>query len=99
MKPFSFILFVAGATARSERAQENLEAVLRDRLSEHDWEVELVDVLQNPDAAEEQRILATPTLIRVSPMPRRKLVGDLSDREALATALSLPSRAEHPPAG
>lgn len=42
-------------------------------------EVEVIDVLEFPERAEEDRILATPTLIRESPLPRRRITGDLSD--------------------
>lgn len=75
-----FKLFVAGETPRSRRAIENLRRIVE---TSRGWqcEVEVIDVLISPDRAEEERILATPTLIRESPPPRRRVTGDLSDHQ------------------
>jgi circadian clock protein KaiB len=75
-------LFVAGETPRTRRAIENLERLVSARPS---WrcEIEVIDVLVFPERAEEERILATPTLIKAAPLPRRRVTGDLSDAEKL----------------
>jgi circadian clock protein KaiB len=75
-----FHLFVAGETPRSRRAIENLQRIVRETPG---WrcEVEVIDVLTAPERAEEERVLATPTLIKESPLPRRRVTGDLSDLE------------------
>ena len=75
-----FKLFVAGETPRSQRAIDNLRRIVE---TSRDWrcEIEVIDVLVFPDRAEEERILATPTLIRESPPPRRRVTGDLSDHQ------------------
>ena len=72
-----FWLFVAGNSGRSQRALAQLEELRRTRLASA--EIEVVDVLEHPELAEEQRILATPTLVRRGPGPSRRIVGDLSD--------------------
>src|SRR5262245_25361417 len=79
-EPVRFQLFVAGETPRSLRAIENLRRLVRDTPG---WrcEIEVIDVLAHPDRAEEERILATPTLIKELPPPRRRVTGDLSDAE------------------
>lgn len=82
-------LFVAGQSGPSRRALENLRR-LREHPSLADAEVTIVDVLQQPELAEDQRILATPTLIRVSPAPARRLIGDLSDVAVVVAGLDLP---------
>ena len=73
-----FHLFVAGETPRSRRAIENLREIVE---TSQQWrcEVEVIDVLAFPERAEEERILATPTLIKAFPLPRRRITGDLSD--------------------
>lgn len=55
-----------------------------------DHEIHVIDVLDQPELAEEERILATPTVIRLVPLPCRRVVGDLSDHRAAALALDLP---------
>jgi circadian clock protein KaiB len=55
----------------------------------NNYELVIVDILERPQLAEEQKILATPTLIRESPLPVRRVIGDLSDKEKLLLALDL----------
>jgi circadian clock protein KaiB len=71
-------LFVAGNSPRSRHALENLHRLVESGLSGH-CEIEIVDVLQDPEQAERERVLATPTLVREAPLPRRRIIGDLSD--------------------
>jgi circadian clock protein KaiB len=75
-----FQLFVAGESPRSQRAIENLQRLVSASPAGC-CEIEVIDVLASPDLAEEWRILATPTLIKSSPPPRRRVTGDLSDSE------------------
>jgi circadian clock protein KaiB len=79
-EPVRFHLFIAGETPRSRRAIENLHRIVRETPG---WrcEIQVTDVLAYPERAEEERILATPTLIKESPLPRRRVTGDLSDSE------------------
>lgn len=73
-----FHLYVAGSSPRSSRAIENLRQMIDQHLPEG-CEVEVIDVLESPERAEHDRILATPTLIKESPLPKRRITGDLAD--------------------
>ena len=88
---YSFRLYVAGQTERSQAAEANLRALCDSRLSGR-YELEVVDAAEQPGLAEEQRILATPTVIRLAPLPQRRVIGDLSDHHHAAYALGLPER-------
>lgn len=79
-------LFVTGATPVCSRAVASIRAYC-DRFLKGRYSLEVVDVYQQPELADEQRILATPTLVRMSPLPFRRLVGNLSDPERLSAAL------------
>jgi len=81
-------LYVTGQTANSTRAIENLKDVLKNGLGDL-YKLKIIDVLKNPQLAEEDKILATPALVRVLPPPIRKIIGDLSDREKVLLGLDL----------
>lgn len=83
-----FRLFVAGETARSLRAATHLRRLCSAALG-RDYELEIIDVLARPDLADEAHILATPTVVKLAPVPLRRVVGDLSDAARLASALDL----------
>jgi len=87
---FKFRLYVAGDAPNSRQAIANLNAVCREYLEEK-HEIEIVDVLRNPDRALANGILLTPMLVKLSPGPIRKIVGSLSQRETLLEALGLPA--------
>ena len=86
-QPLALRLFVLGATPASQRAIRNVRAlcdeVLRDRHS-----LQIVDVFQQPDLAADEGLIVAPTLVRLSPEPRIRLVGDMSDRAKVLKALS-----------
>ncbi len=81
-------LYVTGATARSRRAIVNLEGICREYLKGQ-YDLEVIDVYQKPTLAKDEQIIAAPTLIRKLPLPIRRIVGDLSDREAVLFGLDL----------
>jgi circadian clock protein KaiB len=81
-------LFVTGGSARSQRAVTNLRQ-LCDDLGPR-CELTIVDVLERPQLAEDERILATPTLIRRWPLPPRRIIGDLSEVDRVLLWLDLP---------
>ena len=93
MATFEFRLYVAGTTPRARATAANLRAVCLASVGD-DHDIEVIDVLDQPALAEEDRILATPTVIRLVPLPRRRVVGDLSDHRAVALALDLPQRGD-----
>jgi circadian clock protein KaiB len=83
-----FTLFVAGDTPRSHLAIANLRRLADSRLAGR-CTLSVVDVREDPDRAEAERILTTPTLIKEAPAPARRVTGDLSDLEQVLLALSL----------
>lgn len=80
-------LYVSGQALNSRAAIRNLES-LREALDE-DAVVEIVDVREQPELAEQDRIVATPTLVRRQPTPVRKIIGDLSDIDRVMAGLEL----------
>lgn len=86
---YAFRLYVAGQSERSSTAEANLRALAGARLP-GGYELEVVDVVARPGLAEEQRILATPTVVRLLPLPQLRVIGDLSDPPRVAYALDLP---------
>ena len=87
--PLILRLYITGQTPRSEKAIANLRRIMVAEGLESEYELEIIDVLDRPEMAEEERILATPTLIRKLPPPIRRVIGDLSDWELVALGLDL----------
>jgi circadian clock protein KaiB len=83
-------LFVTGASSRTSTAIANLRRICEQEL-EGQYELEIIDVLQFPDLAENEKILATPTLIKSLPLPLRRVIGDLSDKEKVLLGLEVHS--------
>jgi circadian clock protein KaiB len=88
MTKFKLRLYVTGRTRQSQRAIENLYQICETDL-EGAFEVDVIDVLEHPALAENEKILATPTLVKRLPEPVRKIIGDLSDREKVLLGLDL----------
>lgn len=84
-------LFVSGSTPRSERAIANLRRLCEDEFPEC-YELQVIDVIEHPEQAEAERVLATPTLIKQLPPPLRRVIGDLSDRDKVFLGLDLTPR-------
>ncbi len=87
-------LYITGMTPRSEQAIRNLRRIMADELDEA-YELEIIDVLERPQLAEDERIIATPTLIKQLPPPLRRIIGDLSDTELVVLGLDLKDLREH----
>ncbi|RYD17929.1 MAG: circadian clock protein KaiB [Verrucomicrobiaceae bacterium] len=81
-------LYVAGPTRQSTRALVNLRKICEEHLKGR-YEMEVVDLLQNPEIAAQDQIIAAPTLVRLSPAPVRRLIGDLSQTERVLMILDL----------
>ena len=81
-------LYVTGTTTQSMRAIENLRKICEADLCGA-YEVEVIDVLENPKLAETDKIIATPTLVKELPEPLRKIIGDPSNREQVLLGLDL----------
>jgi circadian clock protein KaiB len=89
-------LYVTGKTARAEQAIENLRKICDEEL-EGRYDVEIIDVLESPELAEEEKILATPTLIKRLPPPLRRVIGDLSQKEKVLLGLEVRTGSEPQP--
>lgn len=87
-KTYVLKLYVAGNTPNSVRALKTLKNILEEDF-QGVYALKVIDVLKNPQLAEEDKILATPTLSKVLPPPVRKIIGDLSDREKVLIGLDL----------
>ena len=87
-KTYVLKLYVAGNTPSSIRALRMLRNILEQELRGV-YALRVIDVLKSPQLAEEDKILATPTLAKVLPPPVRKIIGDLSDREKVLIGLDL----------
>ena len=83
-------LYVAGNSEKSARAILNLRRLCEEYLPGR-YEMEVIDVLQQPDLAREQQVIATPTLIKVLPPPSRRVIGDLTHTERILVGLHIPS--------
>ena len=87
---FELRLYVTGMTPRSTRAitavRRLCEELLRGR-----YELEIIDVYQQPALSQREQIVATPTLIKIGPAPQRRLIGDMSNRARLLAGLGLPA--------
>jgi circadian clock protein KaiB len=88
-------LYIAGQTARSLAALANLQKICDEHL-EGRYRIEVIDLLERPQLARGDQILALPTLVRKLPEPIRKLVGDLSNTERALVGLDLRPRAPAP---
>ena len=81
-------LYVTGQTPRSQAAIANLRRICEDELAGR-YELVVIDVLERPQLAEDEKILATPTVIKELPLPIRRVIGDLSDTEKVLVGLDL----------
>jgi circadian clock protein KaiB len=86
-------LYITGQSPRAERAIANLRRLCKEDLDGR-YEIEIIDVLEHPQLAEDDRILATPTLIKQLPPPLRRVIGDLSNRDKVLLGLDVRPRSE-----
>ena len=84
-------LYIAGQTPKSLRALANLTKICEEYLAGK-YHIEIIDLLENPQLASTDQILAIPTLIRKLPEPMRKIIGDLSNAERVLVGLDLRPR-------
>ncbi len=85
---YNLRLYVAGHTPKSLQAFANLKKLCEKHLQGR-YEIEVIDLLENPQLAKGDQILAIPTLVRKLPEPLRKIIGDLSDTERVLVGLDL----------
>jgi circadian clock protein KaiB len=83
-------LVIAGSTQRSRRTIENLRHLCATHLSGH-FDLEVVDIYQQPELAEQYQVIAAPTLVKLLPLPVRRIIGDLSQEDRVLRGLDLVS--------
>ncbi len=88
MNKYLLKLYVTGKTPRSQQAIANLRRICDTELAGQ-YEMIVIDILERPQLAEDEKILATPTLVKELPMPIRRIIGDLSDSERVLLGLDL----------
>ena len=85
-------LFVTGTTPRSARAISNLRRVCEEHLK-GEYDLQVIDIYQKPTAAKEFQIVAAPTLVKMLPLPLRRIIGDLADEDRVLAGLDLSPKA------
>jgi circadian clock protein KaiB len=85
-------LYVSGSSGRSLKAISNLRKICEEYLPDYDLEV--IDIYENPSAAREEQIIAAPTLVKQLPKPLRRFVGDLSNTQKVLVGLDIYKRQE-----
>ncbi len=85
---FILKLYVTGNTTRAKRAIANLKNICETYLVDN-YEIYITDILEKPQVAEKEKILATPTLIKEYPPPLRRIIGDLSNEEKVKSYLDI----------
>jgi circadian clock protein KaiB len=88
-------LYVAGSTPQSSRAIANLKRICEAHLKDR-YDLTVVDLYEQRERARDDQIMVAPTLVRQSPLPVRRLIGDLSQTERVLAALDLPPAPPHP---
>jgi circadian clock protein KaiB len=84
-------LYIAGQTLKAITALNNLKSICEDQLKGQ-YDLEVIDLLKQPQLARDNQILAVPTLVRKLPIPVRRIIGDLSDKERVLVGLDLIAR-------
>lgn len=90
-KLYELRLYVAGKTSKSVVALENLKKICEEHL-QGEYSIEVIDLLETPQLAEGDQILAIPTLVKKVPEPVRKIIGDLSNEEKVLVGLDIRPR-------
>jgi circadian clock protein KaiB len=85
---YTLRLFITGASPNSSRAIANLKVICEEHLKGN-YELEIIDVYQQPLVAQSEQVIALPMLVKMSPSPVRRLIGNMSDKEKVLKGLGL----------
>jgi circadian clock protein KaiB len=94
MKKYILRLYITGKTPRSVLALTNLKKICEELLAGR-YELEVIDLYKKPHLAKDEQIIAAPTLIKKLPLPFRRIIGDMSNKEKVLLGLDLVSVKEH----
>jgi circadian clock protein KaiB len=89
-------LYITGMTPRSARAIANVRMICAEHLQRR-YELEIIDIYQQPQLAQAGQIIAAPTLIKQLPLPLRRIIGDMSDKDRVLVGLDLQPQAPRQP--
>lgn len=89
---YALRLYISGRVDTSGRAASNLRRICDELFNESSLTLDIVDVREHPELAEQDKVLATPTLIRKTPPPQRRLVGDFSNTDQVLAVLGFGAR-------
>ena len=81
-------LYISGLTPKSQRALDNLKAICEEYLHDR-YELEIIDIFQQPELARAEQVIAAPTLVKELPPPLRKFIGDMSQTEKILVGLEV----------
>jgi circadian clock protein KaiB len=84
-------LYVAGMSRQSKQAIENITRICDDNLKDR-YDLQIIDIYQRPHLAAGEQIIAAPTLIKKLPLPLRKFIGSMTDREKILVGLDVRSQ-------
>jgi len=87
-KEYVLRLYIAGTSSKSMRAVANIKEICEGSLKNR-YDLEVIDIYQHPEQIKPEQIIVTPTLVKKLPLPFRKIIGDLSDKECVLVALDL----------
>lgn len=90
-REFLLRLYIAGQSARSAAALANLESICEEHLAGR-YQIEVIDLLKQPQLARGDQIIAVPTLVRRLPPPMKRIIGDLSSEHSVLVGLDLRPR-------
>lgn len=82
-------LYVNGMSPVAKAALNNLEKACKEFHNHHEYSIEVIDIRKHPQLAEDEKIIATPTVVKHLPPPIRRVIGDMSEREQLLLGLDL----------
>ena len=88
VKKYLLKLFITGSTTRSITAVNNITTICKNHL-DNDYDLQIIDIYDNPELAREDHIIAIPTLVKVFPRPAIKFIGDLAQTEKVLSGLGL----------
>ena len=88
MNSYLLKLYITGQTIQSRSAIKNLRYICEKELADR-YVLDIIDVLEQPQLAEDEKILATPTLIKAVPPPTRRIIGDLTDKTKVLEGLDI----------
>ena len=87
-KKYLLKLYIMGSTPQSEKAVKNIEAICKKELA-GEYHLQIINIVEKPQLAEDDRIIAVPTLVKALPEPLRRVIGDLSNTEKVLLGLDL----------